>query len=302
MICTAAAQIFKSNAIAQRLEERSFLTNKGFELEVAGDKEYLYLDGKVIEEKQTSFDRVIITKIDEKTIYEFKDGLCSYSLIENADGKVETFYEYDDGILKRKRTVRDGVLDNIISYYYQNGRLMAYQAVEGELVTNYLISGSSFSYNMNGSDDAEKIGFYDRLMIKTDTESLDNENRVYYADGLLHFEDGNDGILRKVSYDAEGRIVEEKMMKGDEIVSSKVFHYEDGKLVKEESFSSIDKVINLYRDGILHSKETYVSDEIIKIRYYEENGEYEIKYKNGKPFARLDYDVTGNKVVGLELL
>lgn len=295
---------YSSNAIGQLVKPIPVLTGQGYELEVDENVSSLYLDGALVEQTIVQDNLKTITRENESESIKIENGKCVYRSLKKGDELVEVYYEWEADLLKRKRTVCNGEMQSIITYFMDNETLLGYQEVTFEHKTLTLINNNSLGYTTKDSTIGEVINHYDNLIFKSDFSAADevsipiveeNDNKIIITD-----RDGDESI--KTSYAKSGLIIDKKYSLLDSVVKQENYTYdEDGQLQEKVLVEGDKKLVSSYKDGKMESVTTYVNDELFSIMYYKTEI-YEIRYRNGKPFARLTYDEDGKSLLELKIL
>lgn len=299
------AASFESNLLAQRLNPIEQLSNRGYELSVMEAKEVLYKDGVVIQEKTITPSSIEVKRGGKTETTRYEDGVVVSLLVEEKEKREETFYEYEDKTLFRKRVVVNGELERIITYYNDGATLVGYQIVELDKTSSVFFSSNTVSYTLQDKNEGEGIAMYPNgLLVRNEfSASTFSSSEVTVEDNKLVLTDKKSDESIKVStYDEKGLLTNRQVTKAEEVLEATDFNYTDqGVITREESVLGNVKTVKLYEEGKLISQTTTIDGIIDKIRYYEEDGEFEIKYKNGKPFAKLIYDEDGKSLLDLEM-
>ena len=275
---------YESNELGMRLSQKDALDGTGYELSVADDVEILFKDGSEIRRVERNDDgyvvidegsRISITLDDEKRIIRE----------ESQEGVRRNNYS-DDGLLISS-VLSDG--DEIISYdsyfYDSIGNLIRLDSLD----FSYVFSDHSFYFG-SGDD----VSFVQEGMSSAFSSSA--------ADGITRMEDGSivshesDGKVR--TYSPSGLLMREEH--GDEVRS---FSYsEDGSLSSESIARGHETEIRHYENSALKRIEYYDGEEMKKVRSYDEGSIEEKRFRDGRPYAIISYDMDGRTVRDVKIL
>lgn len=275
---------YESNELGMRLSQKDALDGTGYELSVADDVEILFKDGSEIRRVERNDDgyvvideggRISITLDDEKRIIRE----------ESQEGVRRNNYS-DDGLLISS-VLSDG--DEIISYdsyfYDSIGNLIRLDSLD----FSYVFSDHSFYFG--SGDDVSFV-----------TEGMSSAVSSSAADGIIRMEDGSivshesDGKVR--TYSPSGLLMREEH--GDEVRS---FSYsEDGSLSSESIARGHETEIRHYENSALKRIEYYDGEEMKKVRSYDEGSIEEKRFRDGRPYAIISYDMDGRTVRDVKIL
>ncbi len=298
------ASTYSSNSIGQIKAETASLSGSGYELEIEGDVTKLFFDGELIQTTVVEDNLKTISTVDSTEIYKSEDGKCISLTVLEGDTKTETFYEWDGDILVRKRTVIDGILNSIITYFVSDGDLLGYQEVLQEETKITLVNNKTIGYTTEDLTKGEVVNYYDNgLLFKTEFgKELNSVPIVEKVEDTLVFTDKKDTETVRTVYDSRGLITEKENISDEVLLKKANYSYtETGVITEEVVIEGNKKVISSYTGGKLSSIATYIEDELFSVRYLGDEI-YEIRYKKGKPFARLLYDEDGQSLLEIKVL
>ncbi len=295
---------YSSNAIGQLVKPISALSGNGYEVEVEGKTTSLYLDGELLEQRFEEDGIKRIVRGEEEEIIKTEADKRIYRSLKKGDELSEVYYEWDGDFLKRKRTVLNGELQSIITYIMDGETLLGYQEVAFDHTKLTLINNKKLGYTTEDSSSGEVINHFDNLIFKSEFSPKEEINvpLVEEVDDTLIITDKKGDGSVKTTYDKGGLILEKAQSVADEVVKLSNYTYDDERQIKEEVATEGDKkIFSSYKDGKLEKVTTYLKDELFSIRYHDAEI-YEIRYRNGKPFARLTYDEDGKSLLELKIL
>lgn len=298
------ATTYSSNAIGQKIAPIEALVGSGYEVEEDGNVTTLYLDGKTLEQTIIQDDVKTIRRGDRVESIKTEDGHIVYRSVQDGDEQSETFYEWDDDSLLRKRNVKNGEMESIITYIMDNEVLLGYQEVLLDDKKLTFINQKRLGYTLEDSLKGEVINHYDNLIFKSEFSSSEEIKApvIEEKEDKIILTDVKGDESTKTTYEKSGLIVEKEKKVNDDVVKHTSYSYDDERAIKEEVTEEGDKkIVSSYSGGKLEKVTTYLNDELFSIRYYDAEI-YEIRYKNGKPFARLLYDEDGKSLLELKIL
>ena len=275
---------YESNELGMRLSQKEALDGTGYELSVEDDVEILFKDGREIRRVERNDDgyviideggRISITLDDEKRIIRE----------ESQEGVRRNNYS-DDGLLISSVLSAGDEIISYDSYFYDSiGNLIRLDSLD----FSYVFSDHSFYFG--SGDDVSFV-----------TEGMSSAVSSLAADGITRMEDGSivshesDGKVR--TYSPLGLLMREEH--GDEVRS---FSYsEDGSLSNESITRGHETEIRHYENSALKRIEYYDGDEMKRVRSYGEGSIEEKRFRDGRPYAIISYDMDGRTVRDVKIL
>lgn len=275
---------YESNELGMRLSQKEALDGTGYELSVEDDVEILFKDGSEIRRVERNDDgyliideggRISITLDDEKRIIRE----------ESQEGVRRNNYS-DDGLLISSVLSAGDEIISYDSYFYDSiGNLIRLDSLDFSYVF------SDYSFYFGSGDDVSFV-----------TEGMSSAFSSSAADGIIRMEDGSivshesDGKVR--TYSPSGLLMREEH--GDEVRS---FSYsEDGSLSSESIARGHETEIRHYENSALKRIEYYDGEEMKKVRSYDEGSIEEKRFRDGRPYAIISYDMDGRTVRDVKIL
>lgn len=275
---------YESNELGMRLSQKDALDGTGYELSVEDDVEILFKDGREIRRVERNDDgyviideggRISITLDDEKRIIRE----------ESQEGVRRNNYSDDGLLISSVLSAGDEIISYDSYFYDSSGNLIRLDSLD----FSYVFSDHSFYFG-SGDD----VSFVPEGMSSAVSSSA--------ADGITRMEDGSivshesDGKVR--TYSPSGLLMREEH--GDEVRS---FSYsEDGSLSSESIVRGHETEIRHYENSALKGIEYYDGDEMKKVRSYGDGSIEEKRFRDGKPYAIISYDMDGRTVRDVKIL
>lgn len=275
MLPSLFADVYVSNELFQRLEQKAELEGSGWELDVSEDVEVLSLDGE-IKGKRTFFSdgyQVERGASSERVFKDEKENVVR-RIISDEMKSEEYNYFYKDGVLSSYTYSIDGELVSKVDYLDANKRLVA---ISGDR-TAYLTRESLIYRDDDGN----------AVIIDEDGNVVDDEKSINDKGTLTEL---IDGVL--YTYTEEGRIKSEK---GDGYLIE-YFYSDDGSLKKRTSQRGDVFIVDEYENSQIKKTTEYKGDVVQSVRTNLEGGIVEeIRYLSGNPRYRMFYDMDGRRL------
>lgn len=272
------AQVYKSNALAQKIEEVDSLSGLGWELEDADGERKLYLDGNLYSTRKELPDGYeIISESSSERSFIDENGRVIRRIIEKGGNKEEYNYFYEDGKLISYTYSLNGELIKKVDYIFA-GKSLASLSGENRafFVDNYYVYEDGEDKHIVTFDDA-----VDERDVKKDYSVTEEGKLVEIIDGITF------------TYSKDGRIESEV---GDNY--SVFYTYSDeGALLRKESVKGSTKEVENYKDSLLDYLEIYDNGVLSKTRKTLPDGAVEeIRYISGSPRYKLIFDLDGRRL------
>lgn len=280
-----SADIYRSNCLGQKLERRSSLTGKGYEL-TTGERTVLLLDGKTVWSKVELPDGYEKTEGDltERVILE--EGKPIRRILSAPDHREEYNYFYDGRLLSSCNYAVDGELVTRYDYLRtSDGRLVGYiQDTED----SYYLSPDYYIYTLDGETLLLTSTSLEEAEVISDKELQQN------ADGGYTETIGN--ISR--TFDKQGRLVKVE----DGVERTEYIYSDKGVLTLLRTTNAEGVVLTEYENGKAILSSEYTLDGTLKTtsRILEDGTIEETRYQNGVPRYRFHFDRDGKRIIGAE--
>lgn len=282
-LCCLYATTFKSNELAQKLEQIDRLSSDGYILVEEGDSRSLYLDGKIVWEEiryqESEEDYSIIRKYSDSgltQIFEYKDGRLVHEATSGSGSESHTYYNYNAGklVLITSRIGDEG--SSTISFL----RTSADGQVVGVSDNGEIRFLSDDYVYQNGS------------VIQNVTSSLvvSGEHTVLEDGTILVKENGSE-----LYYSADGRIL--KSVSGDETT---LYNYQDSRLQSIETTSGSRRVVENYKDAKAFEQYVYIDEELESHTVYRDEGNITTLFSKGRQIAVVYYKKDNRTVDRIE--
>lgn len=259
----------------------------GYVLEVSNNVETLYLDKKEIKKVTIEDDKKTVEEDGVTTTYY---GLSAPEKIVTKfnDYTLEERYEYSSsGVLKRKITLMDEAISSITNYNYSKDSALTAFFEDGNI---FYTSSDTYSYSEGNQDSSIKI--INNLMVKKSDDRAINSD----SDKIVVRDKAEETI-----YALNGQVLKRTFFDNEQILSTTEYFYDGEKLIKELFKEGSKEVITEYKE-----KEkvitTYQDNELKSVRTINQDGIYEIVYRQNKAYAKVKYDVDSKRALEVKVL
>lgn len=211
-------------------------------------------------------------------------------------------YYYEDGLLHRMITFKDGVANGEYKIYYSNGQIRergSYEndKLEGECLGYYAGGAPKFkSIYKKDLRNGLETNYYETGFPKNDAEyiegKVEGKVRLYHENGKVKEERVyHNGLMEGANkgYYANGKLEYEGMVQADKAIGEWKWYYENGQISKVGSFKNGKETGNWieYWDNGKKNSEYVCSNGDIDgpyklFDYYSERAYLDAEYKNGK--------------------
>lgn len=276
---------YESNELGMRLSCKDALDGTGYELSVEDDVEILFKDGCEIRRVERNDDGYVIIDENDSRISITLDDEKRIIREESQEGVRRNNYNDDGLLISSVLSAGDEIISYDSYFYDSSGNLIRLDSLD----FSYVFSDHSFYFG-SGDD----VSFVPEGMSSAVSSSA--------ADGITRMEDGSivshesDGKVR--TYSPSGLLMREEH--GDEVRS---FSYsEDGSLSSESIARGHETEIRHYENSALKKIEYYDEKELKRVRSYGDGSIEEKRFRDGKPYAIISYDMDGRTVRDVKIL
>lgn len=260
---------------------------EGYVLEVANNVETLYLDKKEIKKVTIEDDKKTVEEEGVSTTYY---GLSAPEKIVTKynDYTLEERYEYtSSGVLKRKITLIDEAISSITNYNYSKDSSLTAFFEDGKI---FYTSSGTYSYS-DGAEDSS-IEIINNLMVKkSDNRAINSD-----SDKIVVRDNFEESI-----YALNGQLLKRTFFDNEIILSTTEYFYDGDKLIKELLKEGNNEVITQYNENEKVIT-TYQDNELKSVRTINQDGIYEIVYRQNKAYAKVKYDVDSKRALEVKVL
>lgn len=271
-LCCLFATTFKSNELAQKLEQIDQLSSVGYVLVEKGEARSLYLDGRLLWEEyryQNSDESYLIERkyadSDKSQIFEYKDGRLIHEVSSASGSELHTYYAYSDGKLVLTTTRVDDGETSTLSFLRT--------ASDGQVVgvsDNGQIRFLSDDYIYQNGSVIQNVA--SGLVISGEHTVLEDGTILVKENGL------------ELYYSSDGRI-----LKSVAVESTTVYNYQDNRLESVETTTGNRRIVENYRDGKAFEQYVYINGELESHTVYSDEGNVTTLYSSGRQIAIVHY-------------
>lgn len=291
---TLSATIYESNVLMQRIAEVDEIPTGSWYIVEEGDLSILYNEEGEEVERLISTDEMEerITATSTVRRY-FEDGILIREEETTEEGTTTLIYEYsENGNLKRVREVDGEGNESVRDYNYSSLGVISSITLEGSLTlfssSAQSIDGSLYSYEearsallgiLEGAGESEDGGY-------TTTETS-----------------GFGTIVR--NYDSEQRLIKETWYDREEVAFSTTDYYYDreGRLFFSRRIDGERIEDSYFTSGVLVQTVLIEDGQVSTVNSQQDDGTIiSLRYRNGRPYARIHYERDANRVLELEVL
>lgn len=267
--------VFSSNELGQKKEEIESVPASGWAVEVNGNEETLYRDGRVVKKTTTTSLTTTIEEGErEESIIRNEEGLIERRIIKDGEKSEEYNYFYSGNILTGYNYSLDAALIEKVEYITDEDGLLLYYRVKDKGV--YITNEAAVN------EDGRKVSL---LSSKGREETITRESE---DGGYIETRGGVE-----YTYDNNGRLVKEE----SEDILTEYTYSDDGTLIRKKESGDGGVYVTEYggRETVSYFKEDGTK---VYERYTRDDGTIEeTRYVNGKAEYLFIYDRDGRRIM-----